>query len=53
MVVVIITSHISHTIITVPINLVISSMLAETRDITMEVNSIIITLREIDGDIEW
>jgi hypothetical protein len=27
-------------------------MLVETRDITMEVSSIIITLREIGGDIE-
>lgn len=53
MVVVIITNHTGRTIITVPTNLVISSMLVETRDITMEINSIIITLIEIDGDNEW
>jgi hypothetical protein len=48
-VVVIITSH---TVITVRTTLVISSMLAETRDITLEINSVIIAKREIDGDFQ-
>jgi hypothetical protein len=36
----------------VPTNLIISRMLAETRNVTMEINSIISTVKGVDADIE-